>query len=182
MLSLENFQHYFGSTWDECNCVVVWTFSLPFFETGMKIDVFSPLPLVWVSEWVSEVAQLCVPLCNPMDCSLPGSSIHVIFQARILEWVAISFCRRSSWPRDWTWVSLFVGRHFTIWAAREVGHCWLFQICWHTECSTFITSFRMWNSSTGIPSPPLVLFVVMLPKTHLTSHFRMSDSLWPHGL
>ena len=58
--------------------------------------------------------------CDPLDCSLPGSSIHGIFQARILEGVAISFSRRSSRPRDWTWVSHIVGRHFTIWATREV--------------------------------------------------------------
>ena len=56
------------------------------------------------------------------------------------------------------------------------GHC---QICWHVECSTFIaSSFRIWNSSTGIPSPPLALFVVMLSKAHLTSHSRMSGSRW----
>ena len=48
---------------------------------------------------------------------------------------------------------------------------WAFQICWHIECSTFTaSSFRIWNSSTGIPSPPLVLFVAMLPKAHFTSH------------
>ena len=59
------------------------------------------------------------------------------------------------------------------------GHCLVFQICWCTECSTFTaSSFRMWNSSTGIPSPPLVLFVVRLPKVHLTSNFRMSGSRW----
>ena len=55
-----------------------------------------------------------------MACSLPGFSVHGIFQARILEWVTISFSRRSSWPRDWTWVSHIVGRCFTIWATREV--------------------------------------------------------------
>ena len=49
-----------------------------------------------------EVTQLCPTLSNPMDCSLPGSSVHGIFQARVLEWVAISFSRGSSWPRDWT--------------------------------------------------------------------------------
>ena len=54
-----------------------------------------------------------------------------------------------------------------------------FQIYWHIECSTFTaSSFRIWNSSTGIPSPPLALFVVMLPKAHLTSHSRMSGSRW----
>ena len=49
---------------------------------------------------ISEVAQSCPTLCEPMDCSLLGSSVHGIFQARVLEWVAISFSRGSSWPRD----------------------------------------------------------------------------------
>ena len=48
---------------------------------------------------------------------------------------------------------------------QSCGHCWVFQICWHIECSTFTaSSIRIWNSSTGIPSPPLALFLVMLPK------------------
>ena len=52
---------------------------------------------------------------------------------------------------------------------QSCGHCWVFQICWHIDCSTFTaSSFRIWNSSTGILSPPLALFVVMLPKAHLT--------------
>ena len=54
------------------------------------------------------VAQLCSTLCNPMDCSLPGLSVHGILQARMLEWVAISFSRRSFWPRDSIWVSCIV--------------------------------------------------------------------------
>ena len=85
--NLENFEHYFTSVWDECNCVVVWAFlALPFFGIGMKIDLF----------------QYC-------------------------------------------------------------DHCWVFQIFWHIECCTLrASSFRIWNSSTGIPSPPLALFVVMV--------------------
>ena len=64
---------------------------------------------------------------------------------------------------------------------QSCGHCWVFQICWHIECSTFTaSSFKIWNSSTGIPSPPLALFVVMLPKAHLASHSRMSNSLRPY--
>ena len=99
---LENFEHYFTSVWDECNCAVVWTFFGVAFMIGMKTDLF----------------QSC-------------------------------------------------------------GHCWVFQICWHIECSTFTASFfRIWNHSTGIPSPPLGLFVVMLSKAHLTSHSRMSGSSW----
>ena len=65
------------------------------------------------------VTQLCPTLCNPMDCSLPGSSIHEILQTRILEWVAISFSRGSSQPRDWTGVSGIAGRFFTVWATRK---------------------------------------------------------------
>ena len=61
-----------------------------------------------------EVAQLCPILCDPMDCSLPGSFIHWIFQARVLEWVAISFSRGSSRPRYRTQVSCIVGRRFTV--------------------------------------------------------------------
>ena len=62
---------------------------------------------------------------------------------------------------------------------QSCGHCWVFQMCWHIECSTFTaSSFRIWNSSTGIPSPPLALFIVMLSKAHLTSHSRMSGSRW----
>ena len=53
------------------------------------------------------------------DCSPPGSSVHEISQARILEWVAISFSRGSSQPRDQTWVSCIAGRFFTVWATRE---------------------------------------------------------------
>ena len=59
------------------------------------------------------VTQSCPTLCNPTDCSSPGSSVHEIFQARILEWVAISFSRGSSQPRDQTWVSCIAGRFFT---------------------------------------------------------------------
>ena len=62
---------------------------------------------------------------------------------------------------------------------QPCGHCWVFQIYWHIECSTFTaSSFRIWNSSAGIPSPLLALFVVIFPKTYWTSHSRMSDSRW----
>ena len=58
------------------------------------------------------VAQLCMTLCDPMDCSLPDFSVHGTSQSRILEWVAIFFCRRSSWPRNQTCVSCLAGRFF----------------------------------------------------------------------
>ena len=62
---------------------------------------------------------------------------------------------------------------------QSCGHCWVFQIYWHIDCSTFAaSSFRIWNSSTEIPSPPLALFRVMLPKAYLTLDSRLSGSGW----
>ena len=85
---LENFEYYFASMWDECSCVVVWTF----------------FAFLW--DWIeNNIFQCC-------------------------------------------------------------GHCWVFQNCWHIECSTLTaSSFRFWNDSAGIPSPPVALFIVMLPRS-----------------
>ena len=100
---LENFERYFASLWDECNCAVVWA-------------IFG-IAFLW----------------------------------------------------DWNETDIF----------QSCGHCWVFQICWHIEYSTFTaSSFRIWNNSTGIWSPPLALFIVMFPKAHVTSHSRMSASRW----
>ena len=83
----------------------------------------------------SEVAQSSPTLCDPMDCSLSGSSVHKIFQARVREWIAISFSRGSSRPRNQTRGSRTAGRRFTVWATREARkgggavlnnrNCWL---------------------------------------------------------
>ena len=62
---------------------------------------------------------------------------------------------------------------------QSCGHCRVVQICWHIECSTLTaSSLRMWNSPAGIPSPPLALIVVILPKARLTLHSRTSGSRW----
>ena len=63
--------------------------------------------------------QLCLTLCNPMDCRPPGSSVHGILQARTLERIAISFSRASSQPKDRTQVSCITGRFFTVWATKK---------------------------------------------------------------
>ena len=68
------------------------------------------------------VAQSCLTLCDPVNCSLPGSSVHGISQARIMEWVAISFSRGSSGPRDWTHISWIGRRILYHWATREALH------------------------------------------------------------
>ena len=65
-------------------------------------------------EGEGEVTQSCPTLCDPMDCSLPAFSVHGILQARILEWVTISFSRGSSQPRDRTRVSCLGGRRFNL--------------------------------------------------------------------
>ena len=83
------------------------------------VPYFVPLIYIYMVK-ESEVAQSYLTLSDPMDCSLPGSSVHGIFQTIVLEWIAISFSRGSSQIRDWTWVSLIVDGHFTIWATSEV--------------------------------------------------------------
>ena len=70
-------------------------------------------------QWTNEVAQSCLTLCDPMDCSLPGPFIRGIFQARVLEWIAISFSRGSSRPGDRTQVSRIAGRRFPVWAVHS---------------------------------------------------------------
>ena len=83
----------------------------------------------------------------------------------VVVWASFSIAFLWDWNENWPFPVLC--------------HWWVFQICWHIECSTFtVSSFRTWNSSTGIPSPPLALFVVMLSKTHLTLYSRMSGTRW----
>ena len=88
------------------------------------------------------------------------------------------------WVQLWSslnilWHCLSLGLEMNTDHCLSCGHGWVFQICWHIECSTFTAaSFRIWNSLTGIPSSPLALFLVMLSKAHLTSHSRMSSSRW----
>ena len=102
----------------------------------------------WSEVKWSEVAQSCPTLCNPMGCSPPGSSVHWIFQARVLEWVAISFSRGSSWLRDWTRVSCIVSRRFTVWATRaktwEQPTCSLTDEWMKNMCLIYHT---MWSQS-----------------------------------
>ena len=97
---------------------------------------------------VCSVTQSCPTLCNLMDCSPPGSSVHGISQARILKWVAISFSRGSSWAKDWTWVSCIAGRFFTVWATRETPVTFPFTsiyslpysiVCAHSVVSNSVT-------------------------------------------
>ena len=73
----------------------------------------------WPSSSLVLVAQSSLTLCNPMDCSPPGSSVHGIIQAKILEWIVIPFFRDSSWTSDWSQVSCIAGKFFNVWATKE---------------------------------------------------------------
>ena len=129
----------------------------------------------------SEVTQLCLTLCNPMDCSLPGSSVHGIFQARILEWVAMSFSRRSSWPRDRTHVSHIVGRCFyclshqgspyqNLWGSYFSFlefFLWIdpFSLLFLSESSKYLSLPKLWllSLNSSRPPPKLGLFPALQP-------------------
>ena len=110
----------------------------------------------------TEVTQSCPTLCDPMDCSLPGSSIHGIFQARILEWVAISFSRGSSWSRNWTHFSCIsrIGKELFTTVPPEEAEAKR-PLCSHTS---FLSSGKMlfseifslyFNGQQGVLGPPL---------------------------
>ena len=104
-----------------------------------------------VAKW-SEVAQSCPTLCDPMDCSLSGSSVYGIFQARVLEWIAISFSRGSSRPRNWTQVSCIAGRRFTVWATREAQVAREGWISTWEEWPDLITILFLLSSPPNLPN------------------------------
>ena len=92
--------------------------------------------------------------CDPMGCSLPGSSVYGILQARILEWVTISFSTGSSWPRNWTPVSCIAGRFLSDWATREASgiristHIRIYSYT-HIYTYTYIYSFLDYFPTIG---------------------------------
>ena len=110
------------------------------------------------------------------------SKVHVLLKLSLKDFENYLANMWNEWNCVvvWTFSTLsFFGIGVKTDLFQSCGHCCVFQICWHNECSTFTaSSFRIWNSSTGIPSPPLALFAVMLPKAHLTSESRMSGSRW----
>ena len=86
------------------------------------------------------VLESCVTLCGPVDCSPPGSSVQGISQARILEWVAISFSRGSSWPGDRIHVSCMAGEFFTIEPLRK-PIIWFFSVCFFWSVQLKVCQF-----------------------------------------
>ena len=108
----------------------------------------------------------CLTLCDPMDCSLPGFSVHGIFQARVLEWGAISFSRGSSWPRDRTQVFCIAGKRFILWATREALFYTVMCLC----------QSRSLNPSLCSSSPGIHKSVLYLPASASVLQIRSSIS------
>ena len=132
-----------------------------------RLAVWSLVPLPFLKPaWTSGSSQFTY-------CwSLPWRILSITCQH--VKWVWLSSSLNILWHCPPLGKLAFSSFH-----SEKCDHCWVFQICWHTECTTLTaSSFRIWNSSTGIQSPPLALIIVMLPKAHLTSHSRMSISRW----
>ena len=121
-----------GGRWEGCSClgthvhpwqihVNVWQNQYSIVKKNkVKTKFFLKKERKWTErKWKWSRSVMSDSFVTPRTIAPPGSSIHGTFQARILEWVAISFSRRSPQPRDWTWVSRIVGRHLIVWATRE---------------------------------------------------------------
>ena len=142
-----------------------WNF-LAFSMIQRMLTIWSPVPLPFLKPaWTSGSSQFTY-------CwSLAWRILSITLLACEMSAIVQSFEHSLALP--------FFGIGMKTDLFQSCGQCWVFKIFWHIECSTFTaSSFRIWNSSTGIPSPPLALFVVMLLKPHLTSHSRMSGSRW----
>ena len=129
-----------------------------------------------IIQWMLAIWSLVpLPFLNPAWTSEISWFILLKYGFQNFEHYFASMWDEGNFVLVWT----FFGIGFKTDLFQSYGHCWLFQTCWYIEFSTLTAlSFRIWNSWTVIPSPPLALFVVMLPKAHLSLHSRVSGSRW----
>ena len=156
---------------------------LSLYHNKAEIDVLLELLLFWWSNryWQSDLWLIPLPFLKL--AWTPGSSWFTYYWSLVGGILSITLlvCEMSAivWWFEHSLALPFLRIGVKTDLFQSCGHCWVFQICWHIECSTFTaSSFKIWNSSTGIPSPPPSLFVVMLPKAHLTSHSRLTSTFW----
>ena len=145
------------------------------------MSFWNSLAFLMVQWMLTILTLILLPFLNPAWIS--GSPLFT--NCRSLVWRILSInllaCEVSAivWYFDHSLALPFFGIGMKPDLFPSSDHCWIFQICWHIEFNTCTaSSFRIWNCSTGIPSPPLALFIVILPKVHLTSHSRMSGFRW----
>ena len=108
-------------------------------------------------------------------------SIHLLLKPNLKEFehYLVSMCSEHNCAVVWTLLGIGLLWDWNENLFQSCDYCWVFQICWHIECNILtISFFRIWNSLSGILSPPLASFVVMLLKAHLTSQSRVSGSRW----
>ena len=145
-----------------------------------EIDIFPELSCFLRIQWMLTIWSLVpLPFLNPAWTS-GGSQFTYCWSLawRILS-ITLLACEMNAivWQFEHSLALRFFGIGMKTDLFQFCGHCWVFQICWHIECSTLTaSSLGIWNSSAGIPLPPLALFVVMLPKANLISRARMSGS------
>ena len=126
------------------------------------------------------VAQSCPTLCSPMNCSLSGSSIHGILQARILEWIAIPFSRGSSCPKDRTQVSCIAGTFFTIWATGKINWWLKNYYSWDIQSVRWKgrIDVRRWSHN---PNLKIKILEVMQLLAITKYNMRPGESSWRGG-
>ena len=140
--------------------------SLAFLMIQWMLAIWSLVPLSFLNPaWTSGISQFMY--CWSLAWRIFSITLLACEMSAIVKWYEHSLA-----------LPFFgIGTNTDIFLS--CGHCWVFQICWHIGCNTFTaSSFRIWNSLAGISSPPPALFIVMLPKTHLTLHSKMSGSRW----
>ena len=156
-ISFRIFQSFLWSTQSKA---LAQSIKQMFFWNSLHFSMIQQMLAIW--------SLVPLPFLNPAWTS--GSSRFMYYWS--LAWTILSItlvaCEMSAIVQQFEFLCLallFFGIGMKTDLFQSCGHCWVFQICWHIECSIFTaSSFRIWNSSTGIPSPPLALFVVMLPK------------------
>ena len=118
--------------------------------------------------------------CNSIDCSLSGSSVRGVLQARTLEWVAIPFSRGSSWPRNWTLVFCIAGRFFTVWATREAHYPQTRELFWVRLHWAAIQQPLNCYQDTVLMSEAWSSYLTFLPWFSIMSTGNDYICLWSH--